>query len=80
MIFRSSLVTSTACFKSSRPQKFPNVCHTESLSIRDIDPATMSAISPEKEKNPEVTAEAEKKAEETKGEAAIDIACRLAKF
>ena len=40
----------------------------------------MSAISPEKEKNPEVTAEAEKKAEETKGEAAIDIACRLAQF
>merc|ERR1712117_1461 len=59
--------TSTACFKSSRPQKSPNVCHPKSPSIRDIDPTTMSAISPEKEKNPEVTAQAEKKAEETKG-------------
>merc|ERR1719499_865668 len=48
---------------SEVPKRLPH----ESLSIRDIDPATMSAISPEKEKNPEATAEAEKKAEETKG-------------
>ena len=53
---------------------------TKSLPIRDINPGKMSAISPEKEKNPEATAEAEKKAEETKGEAAIYIACRLAQF